>query len=52
MGAAALGVGPEGPVSQRVGRRSRSGLSPKDTLPMGQEDKDLVFLCVCAGEGI
>lgn len=49
MDAAVLGDGPEVPVSQKVGIRTGSGLSPKDTLSMGEEEKDLVFLCVCRG---
>ena len=43
MASAVLDMGPEGPVCQKVGQ-SRF----KDTLPMGEEEEDLVFLCVSA----
>ena len=43
-----LEMGPKGPVSQKRGGRTGSRLSPKDTLPMGEEEEDLVFLCVSA----
>ena len=33
------------------GGRTVSRLSPKDTLPMGEEEEDLVFLCVSAEVG-
>ena len=46
-----LEMGPEGPVSQKTGGRTGSRLSPKDTLPMGEEEEDLVFLCVTAELG-
>ena len=42
---------PEGSGSQKVGGRFGSRLSPKDTLPMGEEEEDLVFLCVSAEVG-
>ena len=42
---------PEGSGSQEVGGRSGSRLSPKDTLPMGDEEEDLVLLCVTAEVG-
>ena len=41
-------MGPEGPVCQKVGARTGSRLSFKDTLPMGEEEEDLGFLCVSA----
>ena len=41
-------MGPEGPGCQKVGGRTGSRLSFKDTLPMGEEEEDLVFLCVSA----
>ena len=40
-------MGPEGPGCQKVGGTG-SRLSFKDTLPMGEEEEDLVFLCVSA----
>ena len=43
-----LEMGPKGPVSQKRGGRTGSRLSPKDTLPMGEEEEDLVILCVSA----
>ena len=49
MGPVGLEMGPEGPVCQKVGgERTGSRLSFKDTLPMGEEEEDLVFLCVRA----
>ena len=48
MASAVLDMGPEGPVCQKVVGRSHSRLSFKDTLPMGEEEEDLVFLCVSA----
>ena len=41
-----LEMGPKGPVSQKIGGRTGSRLSPKDTLPMGEEEEDFVFLYV------
>ena len=46
-----LEMGPKGPVSQKIGGRTGSRLSPKDTLPMGEEEEDFVFLCVTAELG-
>ena len=46
-----LEMGPKGPVSQKIGGRTGSRLSPKDTLPMGEEEEDFVFLCVTAEFG-
>ena len=46
-----LEMGPKGPVSQKIGGRTGSRLSPKDTLPMGDEEEDLVLLCVTAEVG-
>ena len=43
---------PEGPVSQKVGGRTGSSLSCKDTLPTGEEEKDFVFLRVSAEVGM
>ena len=43
-----LEMGLEGPVSQKVWGRTLPRLSPKDTLPMGEEEEDLVFLCLRA----
>ena len=44
-----LEMGPEGPVCQTVGGgRTGSRLSLKDTLPVGEEEEGLVFLCVRA----
>lgn len=49
MGPVGLEMGPEGPVCQKVGgERTGSRLSFKDTLPMGEEEEDLVFFCVRA----
>ena len=49
MGPVGLEMGPEGPVCQKVGGgRTGSRLSLKDTLPMGEEEEGLVFLCVSA----
>ena len=48
-GSVGLEMGPEGPVCQKVGgERTGSRLSFKDTLPMGEEEEDLVFFCVRA----
>ena len=46
-----LEMGPKGPVSQKIGGRTESRLSPKDTLPMGEEEEDFVFLYVTADLG-
>ena len=46
-----LEMGPKGPVSQKIGGRTGSRLSPKDTLPMGEEEEDFVFLYVTAELG-
>ena len=47
MGPVGLEMGPEGPVCQKmVEGRTGSRLSFKDILPMGEEEEDLVFLCV------
>ena len=52
MGPVGLEMGPEGPVCQnRVGGKTGSRLSFKDILPMGEEEEDLVFLCVRAEMG-
>ena len=51
MGPVELDMGPESPVSQKVGGRTGSRLSPKDILPMGEEAEDLVFLCESAEVG-
>lgn len=52
MGPVGLEMGPEGPVCQKVGgERTGSRLSFKDTLPMGEEEEDFVFLCVTAELG-
>ena len=48
MGPVELEMGPEGPVSQKVGGRTGSRLSPKDKLTMGEGAEDLVFLCESA----
>ena len=49
MGPVGLEMGPEGPVCQKmVEGRTGSRLSFKDILPMGEEEEDLVFLCVRA----
>ena len=49
MGPVGLEMGPEGPVCQKmVEGRTGSRLSFKDTHPMGEEEEDLVFLCVRA----
>ena len=50
MGPVGLEMGLEGPVCQKVGSGGRTGsrLSFKDTHPMGEEEEDLVFLCVRA----
>ena len=42
---------PEDPVSKKVMVRTGFRVIPKDTLPMGGEEEDLVFLCVSAGVG-
>lgn len=47
MGPVGLEMGPGGPVCQGGGRTG-SRLSFKDILPMGEEEEDLVFLCVSA----
>lgn len=49
---AGSGVRPEGPVSLTVGIRTGSGLSTEHKLPTGEEEKDLVFLCVCVCRGV
>ena len=46
-----VGDGTKSPVSQKIGGRTGSRLSPKDTLPMGEEEEDFVFLCVTAELG-
>ena len=47
MGPVGLEMGPEGPVCQNmVGGKTGSRLSFKDILPLGEEEEDLVFLCV------
>ena len=51
MGPVELEMGLEGHVSQKVGGRTGSRLSPNDTLPMGEEKEDLVFLCMTAELG-
>ena len=47
MGPVGLEMGPEGPVCQGGGTTG-SRLSFKDILAMGEEEEDLVFLCVSA----
>ena len=48
MASVELEMGPEGPGFQKVGGRTGSRLSFKHTLPMGEEEEDLEFLCVSA----
>ena len=49
MGPVGLEMGPEGPVCQNmVGGKTGSRLSFKDILPLGEEEEDLVYLCVSA----
>ena len=46
-----VGDGTKSPVSQKIGGRTGSRLSSKDTLLMGEEEEDFVFLCVTAELG-
>ena len=50
-GSCGIGDEIEGPVRQKVRRRNGSRLNPKVTPPMGEEEEDLVFLCVSTEVG-
>ena len=46
-------MGPEGPVSQKVGGRTGSRLSPKDNTSHGRRGKGLcVSACECRGGNV
>ena len=53
MGSGELKIRPEDPVSQNLAEITESRLSPKYTLPMGEEEKDFyVSVCECRGRNL